>query len=68
MITFENGLDFRCRQQSAPAVARFYVGAGVYRFVVIGTAYGHWHTVGGDIRTWKTYSGANKARKRYVPL
>ncbi len=48
--------------------ARFHMGGGRYRFIVIGTAYGYWHTTGGDVRTWKTASGARKAAKRYVPL
>lgn len=68
MLTFENGIDSRCREVNAPTVARFHVGRGEYRFIVIGTAYGYWHTTGGDVRTWKTYSGARHAALRYVPL
>ena len=68
MLTFDNGIDIRCREQSAPCVARFLVRPGEYRFIVIGTDYGYWHTTGGDVRTWKTASGARKALKRYAPL
>lgn len=68
MITFESGIDIRCREASAPTVARFAMGDGTYRYVVIGTQYGYWHTTGGDVRTWKSYSGARRAVRRYVPL
>jgi len=68
MITFENGLDIRTRQQSKPCVAKFHVGKGEYRYVVIGTQYGHIHTSGGDVRTWKSYSGAYKFLKQYQPF
>lgn len=68
LITFHNGLDIRTRQQSAPTVARFHVGAGVYRFVVIGTEYGHIHTTGGDVRTWGSYSGARRFARSYSPF
>lgn len=68
MITFESGMDLRCRSVEVPTVARFHVGAGVYRFVVIGTQYGHLHTTGGDVRTWGSYSGARRAIRNYVPL
>lgn len=35
---------------------------------VIGTAYGYLHRCDGTVRTWKTWSGATKAAKRYVAL
>jgi hypothetical protein len=41
------------------------VNMGKPKFVVVGTLYGHIHTTGGDIRTWKSYSGARKALLRY---
>lgn len=66
MITFENGMDIRCRQADKPSVAKFRVSGTEYRYCVIGTDYGFWHTSGGDVRTWKTASGARKALKRYV--
>lgn len=68
MLTFENGIDLRCRKANTPTVARLHVGRGEYRFIVIGTPYGYWHTTGGDIRTWKTYGGARRAALRYVPV
>lgn len=68
MITFESGIDIRARSVSVPTVARFHVGAGAYRYCVIGTQYGYLRTSGGDVRTWGTYSGARRAALRYVPL
>lgn len=83
MITFENGIDVRCREVAKPMVAKFRVdnpncafrqiqlrdGAQPeYRYVVIGTQYGYIHTSGGDVRTWKSYSGAYKFMKSYIPL
>lgn len=68
MLTFENGLDIRTRQCAKPEVARIRVTGTTYAYCVIGTDYGHWHTSGGDVRTWKTASGAQRALKRYTPL
>lgn len=68
LVTFENGLDYRTRQQDRPTVARFVMSDGDIRYIIIGTAYGHLHTTGGDIRTWRTYSGAYKAARDYMPL
>ena len=68
MITFEHGLDIRTRQQRKPCVAKFRVSQGHYAYIVIGTDYGHLHTTGGDIRTWKSYSGASRQARVYVPL
>ncbi len=69
MLTFENGMDSRCRDAAAPTVARFRVSSSAgYRYCVIGTQYGYWHTSGGDVRTWQTSSGAYRAIKRYTPL
>ena len=66
MITFYNGLDIRTRLQPKPTVARFELSPGKYAFIVIGTEYGHIHTSGGDVRTWSSRSGAQKAAARYV--
>ena len=68
MITFENGIDVRCREVAKPTVARFHMGNGEYRYIVIGTQYGYIRTIGGDIRTWKTSSGAYKFIKGYNPF
>lgn len=81
MITFESGIDIRCRGAAKPTVAKIRTdnpndvfrqialrnGAlPVYRFCVIGTDYGHIHTTGGDVRTWRSYSGARRAANKYV--
>ena len=68
MITFENGIDSRCREPAKPTVAKLRIVAEKYAYVVIGTSYGYWHTSGGDVRTWASYGGARKAALRYVPL
>ena len=70
MITFENGIDIRAREPAKPTVARFAMGDKdkTYRYIVIGTAYGYLHTTAGDVRTWRSYSGARRACNRYVPL
>lgn len=68
MITFENGIDIRSREAEKPTVARFRIHGAEYRFIVIGTQYGHIRTSGGDVRTWKTASGARRFLSRYVPL
>lgn len=68
MITFENGIDIRCREATKPTVAKFHMGNSEYRYVVIGTQYGYIHTSGGDVRTWGSYSAARKFIKRYIPL
>ena len=68
MITFENGIDVRCREPQAPTVAKIRVTGTNYRYCVIGTNYGFWHTSGGDVRTWQTASGAHRAAKRYVGI
>lgn len=66
MITFESGIDIRCRQPNKPTVARFNLGCGKgYSYVVIGTQYGYVHTTGGDVRTWRSASGAYRFIKRY---
>lgn len=68
MVTFENGLDSRVREAITPTVARFRVKGTEYAFIVIGTAYGYLHTIGGDVRTWRSYSGARRAARNYHPL
>lgn len=68
MITFESGIDARCREVKLPTVARFRVNATDWRYIVIGTAYGYLHTSGGDVRTWRSYSGARRAARNYIPF
>lgn len=65
MITFEKGMDARCRDAKKPTVAKFNVSGAIYAYCVIGTEYGYIHTSGGDVRIWKTYSGARRAAVNY---
>ena len=70
LVTFYGSLDSRSRAVTKPAVARLIGRFGDHietRYVVIGTVYGHIHTTGGDIRTWRSYSGARKAVRNYKP-
>ena len=66
MITFEKGMDYRCREAAAPTVARFNMGDGTYRYVVIGTAYGYIRRNSGDVYTWGSYSGARRYARKYA--
>lgn len=68
MMTFENGMDVRCREPNRATVARFVVSPGDIRYCVIGTEYGHLHTTAGDVRTWRSYSGAYKAARLYQSI
>jgi hypothetical protein len=68
MVVFENGIDHRARKPKLPEVAKFHMGNGEYRYIVIGTQYGFLHTTAGDVRTWKTVRGAEHAIERYAPL
>ena len=66
MITFDTGIDYRAREPKKPTVARFYVSPERgYEYIVIGTDYGHIHTSSGDVRTWRSKSGAYKFAKQY---
>lgn len=65
MIHFQSGMDGRAREPKRPTVARFTVAPGDVRYCVIGTEYGHVHTTGGDVRTWRSYSGARKFARAY---
>ena len=70
MIVFEDGIDIRSRSVKVPTVAMLRVNPAMptYEYIVIGTDYGYIHTTGGDVRTWKSYSGARRAALRYVGL
>lgn len=65
---FRNGMDALCRDYTKPTVARFWVTPSELRFAVVGTDYGPLHTIGGNVRTWKSYSGARRAARAYRPL
>jgi hypothetical protein len=38
---------------------------GPNQYAIIGTMYGYLHTTGGDVRTWRSYSGAWRGAMRY---
>ena len=38
------------------------------KFCIIGTSYGHIRTTSGDVRTWKTRSGARKFLNQYLKM
>ena len=40
---------------------------GAPRWCIVGTTYGFLHTTSGDIRTWRSYSGARRAARSYQP-
>jgi hypothetical protein len=65
MICFHHGMDRRCRDADKPTVALFQVADGAYAYCVIGTEYGYIHTSAGDVRVWKSHSGAYRAAKSY---
>lgn len=67
LVTFQGVIDARCREAKQPTVARLIIGNNVY-YVVIGTDYGYLRNTSGDPRTWRSYSAARRAAKRYVPL
>lgn len=65
MITFINGFDIRTRQVK-PQIARFYVTPTDLRYCIIGTEYGHIHTSSGDVRVWRSKSGAYRFLRQYL--
>ena len=65
MLVFKNGIDIRTRQV-IPQIAEFWVTDTDKRYCVIGTEYGHIHTSGGDVRVWKSKSGAYSFLRQYV--
>ena len=67
LLSFYNTLDYRARTPTKATVARLFHD-GVLDYVVIGTQYGHLHTTSGNIRTWKSYSGARRVAKEYSPM
>lgn len=69
MLEFHEVIDYRARQCAKPQVARFIPKPGVILYVVVGTTYGKVHTIMGETRVWKSYSGARRyLREKYVPL
>ena len=76
MLTYHDHIDATCRSLPAPRVARVLMsplpshvqGPPRPYYVIVGTQYGYMRTTGGDLRVWRTASGARKALARYVPL
>ena len=65
METHANWPDSRVRE-GEPRAARIIFRDGETRYFVAGTEYGYLHTTSGELRTWKTASGARKAAQRYM--
>jgi hypothetical protein len=61
-------LDVSPRNYSKPSVVRVTLSPGVVRYVVCGTDYGFLHTANGDVRTWRSYSGARRVARDYRPF
>jgi hypothetical protein len=66
MITFHETVDYRVRQ-SSPQVAKINRNGDI-AYIIIGTPYGCHHKTNGDIREWKSFSGASKALRRYSKI
>lgn len=60
--------EFNPRAFPAPTVALVNFGHrdGEPRYCVAGTDYGYLHNASGDIRTWRSYSGARRVCKAYI--
>jgi hypothetical protein len=68
MMTFDGVIDARAREVKAPTVARYIPVPGEVRYVVIGTKYGCLRDIHGSVRTWRSYSGAQHAAKRWLEM
>jgi hypothetical protein len=55
------------RAYSAPRALCVDFGRGPV-WCVVGTDYGFLHTTSGDVRTWRTASGARRVARAYQPL
>jgi len=65
MIVFKHGIDIRARQ-ATPKIAEFWVTDIDKRYCIIGTEYGHIHTSSGDVRVWRSKSGAYRFLRQYL--
>jgi hypothetical protein len=68
MMTFEKVIDIRAREVKTPTVARYIPVPGEACYVVIGTKYGCLRDIHGNVRTWRSYSGAHRAAKRWTKV
>jgi len=66
--------DIHPREYKKPTIIRFRAPASQFSrgpksqilFAIVGTDYGYLRTTGGDLRTWKSYSGAYRILKQYT--
>lgn len=67
MITFTDSMDSRCYEVK-PQVARFKLhrDKNLIVYCVVGTDYGYIHTSAGDVRIWRSYSGARRFLREYL--
>ena len=72
--TIPTWLDIHPREYKKPTIVRVRVPDSPFSwgpksqilFAIVGTDYGYLHTTGGDLRTWKSYSGAYRILKQYT--
>lgn len=72
--TIPTWFDIHPREYKKPTIIRFRAPASQFSrgpksqilFAIVGTDYGYLHTTGGDLRTWKSYSGAYRILKQYT--
>ena len=60
-LTLCNNHDYLTHAESCQCDKSHYYK----KYAVFGTAYGHLHNTAGDMRLWKTYSGAYKVMRQY---
>ena len=46
----------------------FWITETDLRFAIIWTDYGYLHTTGGNVKTWRSYSGVRRVAKNYKPF
>jgi hypothetical protein len=61
-------IDLTPRAYDRPTVVRVRFSPTDVRYVVCGTQYGYLHTTSGEMRTWRSYSGARRVARAYVPF
>ena len=59
--------DVNARSYPKPTVLLVdFGGLDGARYCLVGCAYGYLHDTSGNIRTWKSYSGAARIKRLYV--
>ena len=66
MATKHQLFDFNTISSHEYSMAEPQVATIGDKFCIIGTSYGHIRTTSGDVRTWKTRSGARKFLNQYL--